>query len=186
MVRLEKLDQPKRPKGRGCEGEIQKGKANSAAKTDSASAAPQQDSGESSTTALLSSLQFVSLGEYISEIRHDPSWLLTFPLLSAVEAVAKAGFKPELICCALEAPIGGRLCYALDSYGIVADDARVLGILERGYQIPLISKAHIQKSNQKTPLPATNAARQVLDDEVQGLIAKNADESCGTSAWSVC
>ena len=106
-----------------------KAKANSAAKTDGASAAPQQGSGESSTTAVLSNLLFVSqLGERISEIRHEPSWPSTFPLLSAVEAVANAGFKPELICYALDAPIGGRLCHALDSYRIVTDDVRVLQI----------------------------------------------------------
>ena len=44
------------------------------------------------------------------------SWPSTFPLLSAVEAVAEAGFKPELICSALEAPISSRLSHALDSY----------------------------------------------------------------------
>ena len=94
--------------------------------------------------------------------------------MSAVEAVTKAGFKPELICSALEAPIGGRLCHALDSYRIVTNDARVLGILESGYKIPFLSRAPIQKSSQKNPLPATVAARQVLDEEVQGLIAKKA------------
>ena len=99
-----------------------KAKANSEAKTDGASAAPQQGSGESSTTAVLSSLPFVSLGDNLSEIRREPSWLSTFPLLSAVEAVAKAGLKPELICSALEAPIGGRLKHAFDSYRIATDD----------------------------------------------------------------
>ena len=109
-----------------------------------------------------------------SEIRREPSWPSTFPLLSAVEAVTEAGFKPELICSALEAPIGGRLSHALDSYRIVTDDARVLQILKRGYKIPFRFRAPIQKSSQKTPLPATDAAMKVLDDEVQGLIAKNA------------
>ena len=74
----------------------------------------------------------------------------------------------------MEAPIGGRLSHALDSYRIVTDDARVLQILKMGYKIPFRSRAPIQKSSQKTPLPATDAARKVLDDEVQGLIAKNA------------
>ena len=80
----------------GEKGASKKAKANSAAKTDGASAAPQQGSGESSTTAVLSSLLFVSLGVNLSEIRREPSWPSTFPLLSAVEAVTKAGFKPEL------------------------------------------------------------------------------------------
>ena len=94
------------------------------------SAAPQQGSGESSTTAVLSNLPFISqLEERISEIICEPSWPSTFPLLSAVEAVANAGFKLELICSALDTPIGGRLRHALDSYGIVTDDARVLQIL---------------------------------------------------------
>ena len=152
-----------------------KAKANSAAKTDGASAAPQTGSGESSTTAVLSNLPFVSqFNEQISEIRCEPSWPSTFHLLSAVEAVAKAGFKPEHICSALEAPIGSRLCHALDSYRIVTDDTRVLQNLESGYKIPFLFEAPTQKTSQKTPLPATDAAKQVLDYEVQGLIAKKA------------
>ena len=105
-----------------------KAKANCAAKTDNAGATLQQGSGESSTTAVPSNHSFVlsQLDEHISEIRHEPSWLSTFPLLSAVGAVASAGFKSELICSALDAPIGGRLQHALDSYRIVTDDVRVL------------------------------------------------------------
>ena len=38
----------------------------------------------------------------------------------------------------------------------------------------VIKYLFIQKTSQKTPLPATDAAKQVLDDEVQGLIAKKA------------
>ena len=125
-----------------------KAKANSAAKTDGVGAAPQSGSGESSTTAVLSNLPFVSqLNVQISEIRHEPSWLSTFPLLSAVEAVAKAGFKPEYICSALEAPIGGRLHHALDSYRIVTDDAKVLQILENGYKIPFYSEDESEDSS---------------------------------------
>ena len=128
-----------------------KAKANSAAKTDGAGAAPQQGSGESSTTAVLSNLLFVSLGENVSEIRRESSWPSTFPLLSAVEVVARAGLKPELICSALESPIGGRLHNAIDSYRIVTDDDRVLGILKRGYKIPFKFRAPIQKRSQRTP-----------------------------------
>ena len=101
-----------------------KAKANSAAKTNGAGVAPQQSSGESSTIAVLINLPFVSLGERVSEIRHESSWPSTFPLLSAVEAVARAGFKPEYVCSALENPIGGRLRNAIDSYRVVTDDAR--------------------------------------------------------------
>ena len=132
------------------------------------SAAPQQGSGESSTTAFLSNLPFVSqLGEHLSEIRREPSWPSTFPVLSAVEAVTNAGFKPELICSALDAPIGGRLHHSLDSYWIVIDDKWVLQILKKGYKIPFLFRAPVQKTGQKTPLPATDATRKVLDDEVQ-------------------
>ena len=74
----------------------------------------------------------------------------------------------------MEFPIGGRLQYAKDSYRIVADDARVLRIIRRGYKIPFKFRAPIQKSSQRTPLPAMSAARKVLDDEVQGLISKKA------------
>ena len=124
MVRLEKLERPKsKKKTKAAKVKSKKAKANSVAKTDGAGAAPQQGSGESSTTAVLSNLPFVSLGENVSEIRRESSWLSTFPLLSAVEAVAKAGFKPELICSALESPIGGRLHNAIDSYRIVNNDA---------------------------------------------------------------
>ena len=151
-----------------------KAKANSAAKTDGAGAAPQTSTGESGTTAVLSNLPSVSLGEKVSEIRRESSWPSTFPLLSAVEAVAVAGFKPEYISSALEAPIGGRLHHAIDSYRVVTDDTRVLGILKRGYKIPFKYRSPIQKHSQKTPLPAMSAARQVLDDEVQGLISKKA------------
>ena len=91
-----------------------------------------------------------------------------------IEAVANAGFKPEIICSALNAPIGGRLCHALDSYRIVTNDDRVLKILRRGYKIPFLFEAPIKKTSHRTPLPATDAARKILDDEVQGLIAKNA------------
>ena len=52
-----------------------KAKANSAAKTDGASAAPQQGSGEyTSTTAVLSSYMFVlsQLVECVSEIKCEP------------------------------------------------------------------------------------------------------------------
>ena len=86
-----------------------KAKADSAAKTDGAGAAPQPGSGESSTTAVLSSLHPVSLGDDISDIGRELSWPSTFPLKSAVEAVTNAGFKPEYISSALGAPIGGRL-----------------------------------------------------------------------------
>ena len=45
---------------------------------------------------------------------------------------------------------------------------------KKSYKNPFKYKTPIQKHSQKTPLPATSAARQVLDDEVQGLISKNA------------
>ena len=151
-----------------------KAKANSAAKTDGVGAAPQTRTGESCTTAVLSNLLSVSLGEKVSEIRCESSWPSTFPLLSAMEAVARACFKPEYISSALEAPIGGRLHHAIDSYRVVTNDTRVLGILKRGYKNPFKYRSPIQKRSQKTPLPATSAARQVLDDEVQGLISKKA------------
>ena len=48
-----------------------KAKANSAAKTDGAGTAPQPGSGESSTTAVLSNLPSVSLGDKVSEIRRS-------------------------------------------------------------------------------------------------------------------
>ena len=139
-----------------------------------AGAAPQPGSGESSTTAVLSSLHSVSLGDDISDIRREPSWPSTFPLRSAVEAVTNAGFKPEYISSALEAPIGGRLHNALDSYRKVTSDDRVLRILKKGYKIPFKFRAPLQKRSQRTPLPATSAARTVLDDKVKGLISKNA------------
>ena len=110
-------------------------KANSAAKTDGAKAAPQQGSGESSTTVILSNHMFVlsQLDKSISEIKCEPSWLSYFPLKSAVDAVSNVGFKPEYITSALSAPIGGRLIHALDSYRNVTDDERVLKIIKKGY-----------------------------------------------------
>ena len=51
-----------------------KAKADSVAKTDRAGAAPQQGSGESSTTAILGSLHSVSLGDNDSEIRCELFW----------------------------------------------------------------------------------------------------------------
>ena len=62
----------------------------------------------------------------------------------------------------------------LDIYRKITDDERVLRILKRGYVIPFKFRAPEQKRSQKTPLPATSAARTVLDDEVKGLISKNA------------
>ena len=55
-----------------------KAKANSAAKTDRAGTAPQQGSGESSTTAALGSLHSVSLRDYDSEIRCELFWQSNF------------------------------------------------------------------------------------------------------------
>ena len=112
-----------------------KAKANSAAKTDGASVSPQQGSGESSTTAVLSSYMFVpsQSDACISEIKHEPFWPSTFALLSAVEAVSSAGFKPELIASALDGPVGGRLRHALDSYSIVTDDKRVIKTQKNSY-----------------------------------------------------
>ena len=55
-----------------------KAKANSAAKTDGVSAAPQQGSGESSTTAVLSNLPFVSVGDKVSEIRCESFLAINF------------------------------------------------------------------------------------------------------------
>ena len=93
-----------------------KAKADSAAKTDGAGAAP-QESGESSITAVLSSLHDESLkGDVISDISCETSWPSSFPLKSAVEAVTNAGFKPEYICSALASTIGGRLSHAIDCY----------------------------------------------------------------------
>ena len=162
----------KSKKAKAAKVKTKKAKADSAAKTDGAGAAPQPGSGGSSTTAVLSSLHSVSLGDDISEIRCEPSWPSTFPLRSAVEAVTDAGFKPEYISSALESPIGGRLHHALDSYRKVTSDTRVLQILKKGYKIPFKFRAPLQKSSQRTPLPATSAARTVLDDEVKGLISK--------------
>ena len=103
-----------------------KAKADSAAKTDGAGAAP-QGSGESSITAVLSSLHTESLkGDVISDIRREASWQSTFPLKSAVEAVTNAGFKPEYISSALDSPIGGRLRHAIDSYRNIKSDARII------------------------------------------------------------
>ena len=87
---------------------------------------------------------------------------------------SNAGFKPELIVSALNAPIGGRLQHALDCYRIVTDDERVLKVIKKGYKIFFLSRAPKQKTNHCTPLPATEAARKVLDDEVQGLLSKKA------------
>ena len=151
-----------------------KAKADSAAKTDGAGAAP-QESGESSITAVLSSLHTESLkGDVISDIRRETSWPSSFPLKSAVEAVTNAGFKPEYISSALASPIGGRLSHAIDSYRNIKSDARIIQILKSGYQIPFKFRTPVQVRSQKTPQPATIAARTVLDEEVQGLISKNA------------
>ena len=120
----------KSKKAKAAKVKTKKAKADSAAKTDGAGAAPQPGSGESSTTAVLSSLHPVSLGDDISDIGCEPSWPSTFPLKSAVEAVTNAGFKPEYISSALEAPIGGRLQHALDSYRKITSDERVLRILK--------------------------------------------------------
>ena len=50
----------------------------------------------------------------------------------------------------------------------------MLNIFKKGYTIPFLHGAPKQKNIKKTPLPATEAARKVLDDEVQGLISKKA------------
>ena len=151
-----------------------KAKADSAAKTDGAGAAP-QGSGESSITAVLSSLHTESLkGDVISDIGREASWPSTFPLKSALEAVTNAGFKPEYISSALASPIGGRLRHAIDSYRNIKSDTRIIQILKTGYQIPFKFRTPVQVRSQKTPQPAMSAARTVLDDEVQGLISKNA------------
>ena len=114
------------------------------------------------------------MDECVSEIKREPSWPSTFPLLSAVEAVSNVGFKPELIASALDAPVGGRLCHAIDSYRIVSDDEWVIKTLKNGYEIPFLFRAPIQKTSPRTHLPSTATAKQVLDDEVEGLIAKEA------------
>ena len=151
-----------------------KAKTDSAAKTDGAGAAP-QGSGESSITAVLSSQHTDSLmGDVISDISRESSWPSSFPLKSAVEAVTNAGFKPEYICSALASPIGGRLSHAIDCYRNIKSDARIIQILKSGYQIPFKFRSPVQVRSQKTPPPATIAARTVLDEEVQGLISKNA------------
>ena len=75
---------------------VKKAKADSAAKTDGAGAAP-QGSGESSITAVLSSLHDYSLlGDDISDISREANWPSNFPLKSAVEAVTNAGFKTRI------------------------------------------------------------------------------------------
>ena len=151
-----------------------KAKADSAAKTDGAGAAP-QGYGESSITAVLSSLHTESLkGDVISDIGCEASWPSTFPLKSAVEAVTNAGFKPEYISYALALPIGGRLQHAIDSYRIIKSDTRIIQILKTEYQILFKFRTPVQVRSQKTPPPATRAARTVIDDEVEGLISKNA------------
>ena len=95
----------KAKKSKAVKVKAKKAKADSAAKTDGAGAAP-QGSGESSITAVLSSLHTESLkGDVISDIRRESSWLSTFPLKSAVEAVTNASFKPEYINSALDSPI---------------------------------------------------------------------------------
>ena len=99
----------KTKKSKAAKVKAKKAKADSAAKTDGAGAAP-QESGESSITAVLSSLHTESLmGDVISDIGRETSWPSNFPLKSAVEAVTNAGFKPEYINSALASPIGGRL-----------------------------------------------------------------------------
>ena len=164
----------KAKKAKGAKVKAKKAKADSAAKTDGAGAAP-QGSGESSITAVLSSLHDDSLlGDDISDINREANWPSSFPLKSAVEAVTKAGFKPEFISSALASPIGGRLSHAIDSYRNIESDARIIQILKTGYEIPFKSRTPVQVRSQKTPQPATIAARDVLDEEVKGLISKNA------------
>ena len=124
---------------------------------------------------VLGSLHSESLmGDVISDIGRETSWLSSFPLKSAVEAVTNAGFKPEYINSALASPIGGRLRHAIDSYRNIKSDARIIRILKTGYQILFKFRTPVQVRSQKTPQPATSAARTVLDEEVQGLISKNA------------
>ena len=164
----------KAKKAKGAKVKAKKAKADSAAKTDGAGAAP-QSSGESSNTAVLSSLHDDSLlGDDISDINREANWPSNFPLKSAVEAVTKAGFKPEFISSALASPIGGRLSHAIDYYRNIESDARIIQILKTGYEIPFKSRTPVQVRSQKTPQPATIAARDVLDEEVKGLISKNA------------
>ena len=123
-------------KSKAVKVKAKKAKADSAAKTDGAGAAP-QESGESSITAVLSSLHSESqMGDVISDIGRETSWLSSFPLKSAVEAVTNDSFKPEYINSALASPIGGRLRHAINSYRNIKSDARIIRILKTGYQIP--------------------------------------------------
>ena len=164
----------KTKKSKAAKVKAKKAKADSAAKTDGAGAAP-QGSGESSNTAVLCSLHDDSLlGDEISDISRGADWPSSFPLKSAVEAVTKAGFKPEFINSALASPIGGRLSHAIDSYRNIQSDDRVMQIIKSGYEIPFRSRTPVQVRSLRTPAPATSTARDVLDEEVKGLIAKNA------------
>ena len=164
----------KTKKSKAAKVKAKKAKADSAAKTDGAGAAP-QGSGESSTTAVQCSLHDDSLlGDDISAISRGADWPSSFPLKSAVDAVTKAGFKPEYISSALSSPIGGRLSHAIDSYRNIQSDDRVMQIIKSGYEIPFRSKTPVQVRSLRTPAPATPTARDVLDEEVKGLIAKNA------------
>ncbi len=164
----------KTKKSKAAKVKAKKAKADSAAKTDGAGAAP-QGSGESSTTAVQCSLHDDSLlGDDISAISRGADWPSSFPLKSAVDAVTKAGFKPEYICSALSSPIGGRLSHAIDSYRNIQSDDRVMQIIKSGYEIPFRSRTPVQVRSLRTPAPATPTARDVLDEEVKGLIAKNA------------
>ena len=164
----------KTKKSKAAKVKAKKAKADSAAKTDGAGAAP-QGSGESSTTAVRCSLHDDSLlGDEISDISRGADWPSSFPLKSAVEAVTKAGFKPEFINSALASPIGGRLSHAIDSYRNIQSDDRVMQIIKSGYEIPFRSRTPVQVRSLRTPAPATSTARDVLDEEVKGLIAKNA------------
>ena len=118
-------------------------------RTDRAGAAP-QGSGESSITAVLCSLHDGSLlGDDISDINREANWPSNFPLKSAVEAVTKAGFKPEFISSALASPIGGRLSHAIDSYRNIESYARIIQILKTGYEIPFKSRTPVQVRSQR-------------------------------------
>ena len=164
----------KTKKSKAAKVKAKKAKADSAAKTDGAGAAP-QGSGKTITDAVLCSLHDdVLLGNEISDIDREADWPSSFPLKSAVDEVTKAGFRPDLISSALSSPIGGRLSHAIDSYRNIGSDDRVSQIIRSGYKIPFRSRTPVQVRSQRTPSPATDTARMVLDEEVKGLIAKNA------------
>ena len=114
-----------------------------------------------------------SMDYTVASIPQSTDWLVTFPLLAAMEYLSAKGPNPDSIVSTLSKILGGRLAYFKDSYRVIGIDEKHVDIIRKGYKLTWDKLAPWQRFAPCNPVISAKAST-VLDKEVIDLLKKGA------------